>query len=276
MRRRVFRCFGNSVRVCSFSFHVLVSNKEKRAMKRLLVLGAFVLLACAANVNAATINIDSKDETFNTQFFATWDNSTNATYDIVKIYVQSIGGDKVGQTIQAIEGKWMATGGQFCTEVGAGTNAAFQSYTTATGLLMDRLMPTVYTYSGINFTGTAAGDIWGRQAGTDGIVLTNMIAGAWEQGGAVAQNLSASTADTDSDVYPENLLGQFYVTKGTTAITYGGVNNGMDTKISYSGNGSVAAVEIGSFSIRVPEPTSVALLGCGLFGLLAYAWRKRK
>ena len=26
----------------------------------------------------------------------------------------------------------------------------------------------------------------------------------------------------------------------------------------------------------VPEPSTLALLGCGLFGLLAYAWRKRK
>jgi hypothetical protein len=28
--------------------------------------------------------------------------------------------------------------------------------------------------------------------------------------------------------------------------------------------------------IPIPEPSSLALLGCGLFGLLAYAWRKRK
>ncbi|NLF08580.1 MAG: PEP-CTERM sorting domain-containing protein [Pirellulaceae bacterium] len=27
---------------------------------------------------------------------------------------------------------------------------------------------------------------------------------------------------------------------------------------------------------KVPEPSTLALLGCGLFGLLAYAWRKRK
>jgi hypothetical protein len=26
----------------------------------------------------------------------------------------------------------------------------------------------------------------------------------------------------------------------------------------------------------IPEPSTIALLGCGLFGLLAYAWRKRK
>jgi len=40
---------------------------------------------------------------------------------------------------------------------------------------------------------------------------------------------------------------------------------------TYTGKGD--SVE---FTSVVPEPSTLALLGCGLFGLLAYAWRKRK
>jgi hypothetical protein len=40
--------------------------------------------------------------------------------------------------------------------------------------------------------------------------------------------------------------------------------------------GIVGATRAKMSIVFVPEPTSLALLGCGLFGLLAYAWRKRK
>jgi hypothetical protein len=42
----------------------------------------------------------------------------------------------------------------------------------------------------------------------------------------------------------------------------------------YGANGHSAGVEV--TITRVPEPGTLALLGCGLIGLLAYAWRKRK
>jgi len=45
---------------------------------------------------------------------------------------------------------------------------------------------------------------------------------------------------------------------------------GSGDHIGYNGIGDSVNVS------RVPEPSTLALLGCGLFGLLAYAWRKRK
>jgi hypothetical protein len=38
----------------------------------------------------------------------------------------------------------------------------------------------------------------------------------------------------------------------------------------------VRVVEVQAFNLAVPEPSSIAIVACGAFGLLAYAWRKRK
>lgn len=49
---------------------------------------------------------------------------------------------------------------------------------------------------------------------------------------------------------------------GKVAIGYQGT--------TFTGDGNIVTI------VPVPEPSTIALLGCGLFGLLAYAWRKRK
>ncbi len=61
-----------------------------------------------------------------------------------------------------------------------------------------------------------------------------------------------------------NTFGTIYVSKGATS---GVIFNGQMGDNTYFGNCSFTTV---------PEPLTIVLLGCGLFGLLAYAWRKRK
>lgn len=45
---------------------------------------------------------------------------------------------------------------------------------------------------------------------------------------------------------------------------------------TYPMNGVNGRIDNVKFSVLVPEPSTFALLGCALLGLLAYAWRKRK
>ena len=42
------------------------------------------------------------------------------------------------------------------------------------------------------------------------------------------------------------------------------------TESEFDGQGGVASID------AIPEPSAIVLLAMGLFGLLAYAWRKRK
>lgn len=45
---------------------------------------------------------------------------------------------------------------------------------------------------------------------------------------------------------------------------------------SFSCDGIIFADPRLTFASAIPEPSSLILLGCGLFGLIAYAWRKRR
>ncbi len=61
-----------------------------------------------------------------------------------------------------------------------------------------------------------------------------------------------------------------------TFLTYGGMLTGTPT-IANVPSGYAAQIGGGVGSLTpVPEPSTLALLACGLMGLVAYAWRKRK
>ena len=103
--------------------------------------------------------------------------------------------------------------------------------------------------------------------------------GAWDDGGSTADLLVAGTnrtttgGATNGDGWASNFLGEFVVTKGTTDITFAS-NPTYSDGFGYYPTADVLSTSFDAHLI--PEPSTIALLGCGLFGLLAYAWRKRK
>jgi len=110
-------------------------------------------------------------------------------------------------------------------------------------------------------------------------------------------NVSFSLADRDSSAYQfsDGIEYWLYSTTSSDFLKHGFMDNGgatgtitTDTPVSVAGGGMLY-LQIGprayidcdmtgvTFSVTsVPEPTSLIMLLAGVFGLLAYAWRKRK
>jgi hypothetical protein len=221
------------------------------------------LMPCISIVNVGNVTIESTWD-------ANWGTLDGYSVDRVDIYLTGITGAEAGNTIQAISGLWQ-TDTQFYVYNKAVTNVNFKSHTT-----IDPDTGSLYynNYSCINF-GTYSGTFT-RQSGTNATYWSNIISGTWNNGSNTLQNLTPAAIDAgvDNDLdngVPENLICSMLVKSGTTSITFGDGTSGSQFGFS---SGNVVAEQ---FSVtQIPEPATLTLLGCGLIGLLAYAWRKRK
>jgi hypothetical protein len=242
-------------------------------MKRVAALSLCMLAAMVALANATPVTVTTGSGGIGlTGVLDKSQEATNGGYDIVDLYITSLPSGEAG--LQFVQGYFTAVGGTFFVANKAATASSFQSATTDAGL--DAAVPP--GYSAVNFGTDVAAAVWGR----DGAITHNSstIMGAWDDGGSTADLLVAGTnrtttgGATNADGWANNLLGEFVVTKGTTNITFAS-NPTYDDGFGYYPTADVPSTSFNAV-LPSPEPSTIALLGCGLFGLLAYAWRKRK
>jgi hypothetical protein len=246
-------------------------------MKRSLVLTlCCLIMAVAAPAFATLVPCISTVYTGNISIDADWDEGYGTfggvLCDKVDIYLTGISGVEAGHLVQAISGSWTSTQ-QFYVWNKAATVTAFKTHTTISPALGGLYYG---AYSCVNFSGVAG--TWARQAGTDATYWSNLIKGTWSDATDVTENWTPAAIgaadDNDGDNQPENLICSMLIKSAAApqSITFGD-----GTSASQFGYDDGPVVNT-YFKVEktVPEPSTLALVGCGLFGLLAYAWRKRK
>lgn len=98
-----------------------------------------------------------------------------------------------------------------------------------------------------------------------------------------SQTVSGTAADVEVRVAPGASVADVYLNGTLASAGWTGQDSTVGDDpfyFGYAGSGGVRTCFYVSTSFtalnQVPEPSSIALLVSGLFGLLAYAWRKRK
>jgi hypothetical protein len=235
-------------------------------MKRLLFLCMCILFIGTPMVQADMIVYVNADRTV-----------YDSTWDKVVLTITDLAGQDIvpgGQNIvTAFKGTWSSNGGIKLT----GTSSTW--YTKILNDSDAQDWPDAQTW--VNFS-TKTPDTPAR-TGTSPYYLTvfegmGMTPSTTNAFGLAPVDGTPDGTPDDGEGYgfDNTTLGTFYIKHTDTQWVAGGtIYTGLAGYAKAGGGGSLSYTPTTTVQI-VPEPTSLALLGCGLFGLLAYAWRKRK
>lgn len=176
-----------------------------------------------------------------------------------------------------------------CDSLATGAGKALvTSSGTASGIMMYWSSESIYGFNS-KFSGTSVHPLTRDMLSghTGGTVPSISLGGSLAAGTYDLYLYSASDSDTRSGTYTvtagETVISKTIGPQGSGNTLYQGGNYevfrvtvGAGQSIGITGSSDVE-VDINGFQLQsVPEPTSTLLLGTGILGLLAYAWRKHK
>lgn len=239
-------------------------------MKRLLFLSLCILLLGAMVAQAEVVTVNETRSVY------------NSTLDEVTLNIASITGSDVpaNEYLTGVKGPWtMPSGGYFNL---TGTTTSWPTKLSNDSDAQDTAAPTSWLDFGLYVSAdphTRAGQNGSNASQWNSFTVTYSADGG--SGGIYNYFLGPidyTPGDDGSgnagEAFDNTLLATFFVTHTTPSLAGQTIFNGIANYSFYGGGNAFGSIP--TTVVVTPEPSTLALLGSGLFGLLAYAWRKRK
>jgi len=250
-------------------------------MTRLLCFSLFIVSGIALPADAAAINVTATRTSF------------NATWDEVDLHIVSFTGRPPDEVVVQMTGTWTATGGAFSLP---GNSTTWYNNVSNNSDAQNRAAPQTM----LNFSRWSYYDTPARTSSSPGFssffvgYYTTIADGSGIPGFALSSvdrtpgpgpdpnpwwdwqggdDGGGGWVDHQGYGFDNTLLGKFYVSKSTQWTTGQAIFSGNASfTLPVGGSGDTIPITVQI----VPEPSTLALLCCGLLALFAHAWRKRQ